>query len=586
MIPKIVRGSGFGGVLRYAMQESKHAEIVSSNMLAIDAKTLAREFRAVAEERDDIERPVWHVSLSLTPGETLTAVNWDKLTRVFLNRMGFPEDAAFVAIRHHDTEHEHVHIIASRVNPDRSIFYGQRDVKKAIEVCRELEREYGLKPPASTAPRETRRLKKNEIEKALREGREAPRNKAQRILDDVLKQRPKTTSEFALMACAFGMTVRANIASTGRLNGFSFEVEGISFKGSDLGKKYTLKSLLNKGITYEQDRDRATLERLAITAVVQSRSGNSSASIRAAIECAESRRSSGQIRSVQSSSIVADGRNAKRMGEASNVVSSRDARSQNLVRQANNGGAEGDRRTRNNGIALHQRDQTTGGYSRVGEKNTMGIDDVTSDAGNFNVRSAVVKNYLTEGHRNVSRIRHITQQGISGISAAQSPRRILFTQCLDERGESTRSDRLQPMPARVMGYRRSLATVLDDERQRAGIRADERARQLGSHNAYLYVLRQMQAWKNYCLSRLSDAIGRRSASGADGGRRADSEESTLSRILQSGAGAADERGNDLRDVLEHRLGADRAADILKKLDEKRQEQEALQARPFRGQSRR
>ncbi|WP_223920870.1 hypothetical protein, partial [Aeromonas caviae] len=38
-------------------------------------------------------------------------------------------------------------------------------------------------------------------------------------------------------------------ACTGRMNGFSFEVAGVPFKGSDLGKGYTWAGLQKSGVT-------------------------------------------------------------------------------------------------------------------------------------------------------------------------------------------------------------------------------------------------------------------------------------------------------------------------------------------------
>ncbi|WP_429102083.1 hypothetical protein, partial [Aeromonas rivipollensis] len=51
-----------------------------------------------------------------------------------------------------------------------------------------------------------------------------------------------------------GITAKPNCTKT-TFNGFSFEYNGVPFKGSSLGKKYTLKNLISRGLQYEQKRD-------------------------------------------------------------------------------------------------------------------------------------------------------------------------------------------------------------------------------------------------------------------------------------------------------------------------------------------
>jgi hypothetical protein len=74
-----------------------------------------------------------------------------------------------------------------------------------------------------------------------------------------------TLPEFAERLSAAGVRVHANLASTGRLSGLSFAVEGVRWKGSELGRDYAWKALAARhGIGYEPARDLARLERLAV----------------------------------------------------------------------------------------------------------------------------------------------------------------------------------------------------------------------------------------------------------------------------------------------------------------------------------
>jgi hypothetical protein len=80
------------------------------------------------------------------------------------------------------------------------------------------------------------------------------------LIDDALAEKP-TAPQLAERLTAAGVTVHANMASTGRCNGLSFELDGVAFKGSALGKTYGWKGLQERGLSYEQDRDRQELGR-------------------------------------------------------------------------------------------------------------------------------------------------------------------------------------------------------------------------------------------------------------------------------------------------------------------------------------
>lgn len=68
-----------------------------------------------------------------------------------------------------------------------------------------------------------------------------------------------TATQFAEALSAYGIQYRAHIASTGRMNGFSFECDGVTFSGSQLGKAYGWNGLVKRGLVYDPERDRDNL---------------------------------------------------------------------------------------------------------------------------------------------------------------------------------------------------------------------------------------------------------------------------------------------------------------------------------------
>ena len=69
MIAKISRGKGFRGVFDYLL--SKHDARILNSYEGKTARDLSAEFSVSRNLRPDIEKPVWHVSLSLSPDEHL-----------------------------------------------------------------------------------------------------------------------------------------------------------------------------------------------------------------------------------------------------------------------------------------------------------------------------------------------------------------------------------------------------------------------------------------------------------------------------------------------------------------------------------
>src|SRR5258706_11732322 len=129
MKANITRGGGFRGALNYVFDlapeasHEKNAELVGGNMIGDNPMALAREFAVVRKLRPDIKKPVWHCSLALPKDERLPTEKWHEIARDFMGCMGFDIDKTpYVVVRHNDTEHDHVHIIASRIALDGSVW--------------------------------------------------------------------------------------------------------------------------------------------------------------------------------------------------------------------------------------------------------------------------------------------------------------------------------------------------------------------------------------------------------------------------------------------------------------------------------
>ncbi|EPA1785151.1 relaxase, partial [Escherichia coli] len=90
---KIKRGKSFTGVVRYVLQPGAHHKsdpvVIGGNMLSGSALELISEFNGTKQLRPDVQKPVWHNSLRLPDGESLTAEQWSSIADDYMERMGF-----------------------------------------------------------------------------------------------------------------------------------------------------------------------------------------------------------------------------------------------------------------------------------------------------------------------------------------------------------------------------------------------------------------------------------------------------------------------------------------------------------------
>lgn len=270
-MPKIRRGSGFRGVLSYLLDHDG-PEFIAGTVPGGTAKQMTQEFVALSQTRSDIEKPVWHNSLRLPAAEHLDNAKWADIATDYMREMGFDDAAQWAAIKHNLHDGEHIHIVANRVQPDGSIYQGKDDNIRSTRIIAWLEKKYGLTITKSAdydeqgnvVMPEKSKPTKNEIDKSMRTGKAPERSLLQSVIDEALTDRP-TVADFADRLETAGVSVRPNIASTGRVNGLAFELNGLMFSGSKLGKKYSW-SKLQKRIDYKPDRDNALLQKLKIQA--------------------------------------------------------------------------------------------------------------------------------------------------------------------------------------------------------------------------------------------------------------------------------------------------------------------------------
>ena len=251
---KIKRGKQFAGVVLYSLKSGSHHKIepyvIGGNMTGSNATELISEFDSVKKMRPDVTKSVWHNSLRLPEGESLTVRQWTAFADEYMARMGFTDTHLRCYILHDDFCGQHIHIIANRINmAGGKLYLGKNENLISTRIISELEIVHGLTrtTPATGVRRQSKRKpSRNELMMAERTAAPCPKSQLQTLIDNALTCRPDLLT-FVRLLEQEGVACKPNIASTGKMNGFSFLYQGIAFKASQLGKQYgwsTLQKLI------------------------------------------------------------------------------------------------------------------------------------------------------------------------------------------------------------------------------------------------------------------------------------------------------------------------------------------------------
>jgi len=119
MIGKIINGKSFKGCLAYVLGRPAF-EIINMNVCGETASEMAEVFELTQQLRPRLTRAVSHMMLSISPNESLSDQSWTQIIDRYLREMGFTNNF-FVAVKHNDKNHEHVHLAASRIRCDGTV---------------------------------------------------------------------------------------------------------------------------------------------------------------------------------------------------------------------------------------------------------------------------------------------------------------------------------------------------------------------------------------------------------------------------------------------------------------------------------
>ena len=151
-----------------------------------------------------------------------------EIAREYMAAMGYG-NTQYLIVRHHDTDHPHLHLILNRVNSDGKRISDQNERIRSTQVCKELTIKHGL---------HFAKGKENVKRHRLREP-----DKAKYEIYDALKSAvPKANNwqELAVILAKEGIKIEFKTkGTTFQIEGVKFTKNGYSYSGSKVDKQFS-----------------------------------------------------------------------------------------------------------------------------------------------------------------------------------------------------------------------------------------------------------------------------------------------------------------------------------------------------------
>jgi hypothetical protein len=265
MIGKQIKGTGFRGCLNYVLGK-KDAALIGGTMCGQTPEELAAEFAIARQLRPNLKVAVFHASLSVASTEKLensekNDQRWLTIAANYMKAMNF-DNSQYAVVKHSDTDHDHVHIVASRIRLDGGVVDDSWDYYRSQETIRQLEQNYNLETVTPSWETDKRAPTTGEYRQLKSKGDKSVRVQLQDLIDEVTQDNP-SMPEFVERLQQQGVEVQVGLTRNGFSKGISYNLDGVALSGTQLGKAYTFSGLQkHRGVSYDKGRDNALIEAL------------------------------------------------------------------------------------------------------------------------------------------------------------------------------------------------------------------------------------------------------------------------------------------------------------------------------------
>jgi len=278
MISVIYKKADFLDTLGYVLGKDD-AVLVTTNMAGKTVADFNQQFLDTKYANKGTSRQCAHLIISIAHRESYHAhlddSQYSYVAEEYLKEMGYLPNkeensiaSQFVAVRHQDRNHEHLHLIASRIRLDGTTVSDSFDYFKAQEITRRLSAELGLEiTPISndaiaqklqseygitvlTSPNRSKSIREVNARHSTPGAKEIIRG----AIAQAIQGQP-TASEYVQRLEENNIRVLPKFQGK-ELLGFTYVQEKVLIAGYQVSKNYSLPKLKSEfGLSYKQERD-------------------------------------------------------------------------------------------------------------------------------------------------------------------------------------------------------------------------------------------------------------------------------------------------------------------------------------------
>jgi len=239
---------------RYLLQDQTRAEtLYQEGVRGHDYRLMARDFEMIHQLHPGRTHPVFHSVLDFHPNEHVDDTKMVEIAQKYLVAIRMA-DTQYAIVKHLDTSHTHIHIIANRIDYNGNYIQTYPEILNSNDAVKELVREYHLIPAGSKNLRQTNfdaldnsETRKYVIYRGVKECLSDCRN-----LDELTQK---------LLLLGIDTQYRMD-KETGQRVGISFRYQNEAFKGSNIDKELSL-GRLEKTLGQRQELSQWEEEKLA-----------------------------------------------------------------------------------------------------------------------------------------------------------------------------------------------------------------------------------------------------------------------------------------------------------------------------------
>lgn len=242
MIGQTVIGKSFGGCVRYVMEKDGAEILEASGVRSDNPRSAEQDFNMIRKQNQRVINAVWHTSISFAYEDKVNAEMMKEIAKDYISKVGL-DNSQYLIVKHNDTKHEHMHIVANRVQYNGQTVSDQYCKNRTAKACDELEVKHSLTIARGHSSEHINDKIPNKKEIKLQLGN---------ILKEGIEKGCSSWDELKDHLGKSNVQLNIQTQSTGRVNGVSFSKDDWAIKGSAIDKKYSfskLEKLLNQNIS-------------------------------------------------------------------------------------------------------------------------------------------------------------------------------------------------------------------------------------------------------------------------------------------------------------------------------------------------